>query len=396
MIPTVLITDGEERAALAITRSLGRAGYRVCICSSRAHSLAGSSRYARERARVPEPLAEPERYLDALVELVGRWGVDTLIPVTEPALLAILGARDHFPRVDIPFAGYESFRSISDKREVLARAERVGIAVPRQWVLGSAGELTELLASAALEYPLVLKPSRSVGGAAGERVKLGVSYADGAAELRELVETLPLAAFPLLLQQRIRGPGLGIFLLVREGKVVARFAHRRLREKPPSGGVSVYSESVCLDPTLFARSAALLREFDWNGPAMIEYKLDSATGVPYLMEINGRFWGSLQLAIDAGVDFPLLLLDPTRQAGAPPCYQTGVRLRWWLGDLDHLLIRLRHPTAAPPIASSVGARWRPVLEFLRTGFGAGTRNEVFRLTDPLPALREALDWLRGH
>lgn len=395
-MPTVLITDGEERAALAIARSLGRAGYRVCVCAGRAGSLAGASRYTRERARVPEPLAEPERYVDALVELVRRWGVDTLIPVTEPALLAILCARDRFPRVEIPFADYEAFRSISDKREVLERAARVGIAVPRQWVLTSANRLTESLASAELDYPLVLKPSRSVGGTAGERVRLGVSYAAGPAELRERVAMLPPGAYPLLLQQRIRGAGLGVFLLLRGDEVVARFAHRRLREKPPSGGVSVYSESVPLDPGLLSRSVALLREFGWSGPAMIEYKLDAATGVPYLMEINGRFWGSLQLAIDAGVDFPLLLLDPSRHAGTPPGYRTGVRLRWWLGDLDHLLIRLRHAPADSPLSSGGEARWRPVLEFLRASLRTGVRNEVFRLSDPRPALREALDWLRGR
>ena len=37
---------------------------------------------------------------------------------------------------------------------------------------------------------------------------------------------------------------------------------------------------------------------------MVEFKHDERDGVPKLMEINGRFWGSLQLAIDAGVDFP--------------------------------------------------------------------------------------------
>lgn len=387
---TVLVTDGEERAALAVTRSLGRAGHHVHVCARRAGSLACASRHTRGRAVVPDPLTEPERYLDALVGLIRRWDVDVLIPVTEASLLAVLGARDRFPGVEIPFADYEAFRAVSDKRLVLERATRVGIAVPRQWVLSSATELDEVLA-AGLEYPLVLKPSRSVGGAAGARVRLGVSHVDGPDELRKQVTTLPAAAFPLLLQRRIQGPGLGIFLLLRNGEVVARFAHRRLREKPPSGGVSVYSESVALDPNLLSRSVALLREFDWSGPAMVEYKHDTATGVPYLMEINGRFWGSLQLAIDAGVDFPALLLDPTLPAGPPPSYRTGVRLRWWLGDLDHHLIRLRG-AVTPPLAEET--RWRALLEFFVAGFRAGVRNEVFRPTDPLPAFREALDWLR--
>ena len=68
--------------------------------------------------------------------------------------------------------------------------------------------------------------------------------------------------------------------------------------------MSVYRESVAADPDLVRRSRALLDAFGWCGVAMVEYKLDERTGTPYLMEVNGRFWGSLQLAIDAGVDFP--------------------------------------------------------------------------------------------
>ena len=119
--------------------------------------------------------------------------------------------------------------------------------------------------------------------------------------MRSAIASLDDAAFPLLIQQRIVGPGTGIFLLVWDGTVRAVFAHRRLREKPPSGGVSVYSESIAAKPDLVERSRLLLERMKWNGIAMIEYKLDASTGVPYLMEVNGRFWGSLQLAIDAGV-----------------------------------------------------------------------------------------------
>lgn len=386
----VLVTDGEERAALAIARSLGRAGYEVHISAARSRSLAGASRYARTRSRLPSPLAEPERYLDELVGLVESRGVEVLIPVTDASLLAVLEGRERFRGVEIPFAEIETFRTISDKREVLARAAGMGIAVPGQWVLAEPSELDALLPE--LEYPLVLKPSRSVGGAEGDRIRLGVSYAAGPVELRERVASLPEAAFPLLLQRRIVGPGVGVFALIHEGRVLAGFAHRRLREKPPSGGVSVYSESLPLDPPLFARSVALLEDFGWSGPAMVEYKVDAATGTPYLMEVNGRFWGSLQLAIDAGVDFPLLLLEPHRAAHGPPSYRAGVRLRWWLGDLDHHLLKLREDRTRS-VRGRVVAGWRAARGLLNSGRQPHVRNEVLRLNDPLPAFREALDWL---
>ena len=75
-------------------------------------------------------------------------------------------------------------------------------------------------------------------------------------------------------------------------------------ENPPSGGGSVYSESTAADETLVEQAKRLLEHFSWRGLAMIEFKIDRSTGTPYLMEINGRVWGSLQLAIDAGWTSP--------------------------------------------------------------------------------------------
>jgi predicted ATP-grasp superfamily ATP-dependent carboligase len=130
---------------------------------------------------------------------------------------------------------------------------------------------------------------------------------------------------------------------------------------------------------------------------MVEYKLDAASGKPYLMEINGRFWGSLQLAVDAGVDFPALLV--TLALGGRPVptlsYQTGVRSRWWWGDVDHLLARLRRSPSELALPRTAPGRWRATMDFLRL-WRRGDRNEVLRWADPLPFIRETIDWLHGR
>src|SRR5262249_38745780 len=154
---------------------------------------------------------------------------------------------------------------------------------------------------------------------------------------------------PSLVQQRIVGPGVGVFVLFDRGEIVADFAHRRLREKPPSGGASVLSESAPVDRALRDDARRLLGPLQWHGVAMLEYKQDQAGGGSYLMEVNGRFWGSLQLAIDAGVDFPHLacqLATGQRPAIDRP-YAIGVKNRWLAGDLDHLLLRLFRSAHAP-------------------------------------------------
>jgi hypothetical protein len=127
---------------------------------------------------------------------------------------------------------------------------------------------------------------------------------------------------------------------------------------------------------------------------MVEFKIDRTTDTPYLMEINGRVWGSLQLAIDAGVDFPALLVAAACGSMPEPTthYRAGVRLRSWWADVDHLLARIRHSPARlslPPDAPDKSSvirdffRWRP-----------GDHMETFRFYDPAPFFRDSADWIR--
>jgi hypothetical protein len=114
------------------------------------------------------------------------------------------------------------------------------------------------------------------------------------------------------------------------------------------------------------------------------------------MEINGRYWGSLQLAIDAGVDFPRLHLDVAEGHGpaSPPEYRAGIRSRWELGDLDHLLTRLIRRDRDLFLPPGSPGRLRTLWDVLRPR--GGDRREVLRLDDPRPFARELLGWLRGE
>jgi predicted ATP-grasp superfamily ATP-dependent carboligase len=392
MPATVLVTDGEQRAALAAVRSLGRAGRRVLVAASHGPSLAGISRFTARSFVVPNALSDPQAFAGAVHALAAANQVDVILPITEPALLALLATRESSSRPRIPFPSVDLFRRVSDKSVVLALAPELGIAVPEQRVVKNREEAASLRAGA-LGFPLVLKPGRSIADGAEGRVRLNVLHAADGSALEARLAQLPDAAFPLLAQRRIVGPGVGVFLLVWEGQLKALFAHRRLREKPPAGGVSVYCESVPADSGLVDRSRALLERLGWQGVAMVEYKIDAATGTPYLMEINGRLWGSLQLAIDSGVDFPALLVASVLAEQPPPVttWRTGVRLRWEWGNVDYLLARFRYsdaalnlPTGAPTRCESLrthGILWRP-----------GDHLEVLRASDPAPFLLESWRW----
>jgi len=393
----VLVTCGEQRSALAITRSLGRAGFEVIVAASRVPSLAGASRHASAELPVPDPIARPEAFAAALESQAGRLEPRLLIPVTEAALLAALPIAPRIPATTIPFPDADSFAAVSDKTRVFEAARAEGIAVPREVIVGGPPDSARS-GWGDLSFPVVAKPARSVAGTGPDRRKHAVVHAADPTELAAALAAMPPAAFPAHIQERILGPGIGVFLLSWGGRPLAAFSHRRIREKPPSGGVSVYRESIAPDPDLVDRSRRLLARFGWEGVAMVEYKVDAATGEAYLMEINGRFWGSLELAIASGVDFPLLLARASLGDVVDPVtdYRVGVRSRWEWGDVDHLLARLRRSATRLSLPAGAPGRLGAVRDYL-AAFARG-RPEVFRLSDPGPFLRETRDWFEalGH
>jgi predicted ATP-grasp superfamily ATP-dependent carboligase len=391
---TVIVTDGEQRAALAVVRSLGESGYKCIVTSSSPGSIAAGSRFAARTVRVPSALERPAEFADAIVALVAAERAAVVLPIAEASLLAILPVRARLLPAIVPFPDIESFNALTDKERLLEEASRLGIAIPAQEIVRDRGSLASMDLSA-LRYPIVLKPARSVSESAGVRSTFSVSYASDASDLERKLRALPSAAFPLLLQQRVVGPGIGIFLLLWDGELKAQFAHQRLTEKPPSGGVSVYCESVEIDAGLRDRSRALLDRFGWRGVAMVEYKRDSATGQPYLMEVNGRFWGSLQLAIDSGVDFPRILVACAlgEKTQAMPAYRVGIRSRWWWGHIDHLVARVRRSAGADPLPSNTRSARRTLGDLLLGPLRRDDHEEVLRWTDPRPFLNETIRWI---
>jgi predicted ATP-grasp superfamily ATP-dependent carboligase len=292
----------------------------------------------------------------------------------------------------LPFPDAEQFIDLCDKQLVLERAKAHAIPVPAQIVVRTRHDISsEPLPT---DFPVALKPARSVAGGDGHRIRTGVTYASDAAQLDRALHDIPDEAYPVLVQQLIGGVGFGISVLVWDGTVVAAFAHRRIREKPPTGGVSVVRESIAIDESLLNKSVSLLADFDWRGVAMVEFKLDARTNTPYLMEINGRFWGSLQLAIDAGVDFPALLVRLALGDRVSPVtsYEIGVQSRWEWGEVDHLLARVLHPARTNGAAAHPRTRAAAVLAFLKE-WGGSSRAEVFQRDDPAPFLRESIDWM---
>ncbi len=198
------------------------------------------------RSPSPIPCVSPAHSRTTGGARVGRKVPDTSSRSARPPCLRSCRSVSCFPPGAIPWPGLETVRAICDKRRVLEAAPAFGIGVPRQVVLEACPRLRSL-------PELQLPRGRQAGSLRGRGGRCAPRSSVCATLRRRrncsrCVAGYSAAAFPLLLQERVVGPGVGIFLLLWDGVLRATFAHRRLREKPPSGGVSVYRESIAADP----------------------------------------------------------------------------------------------------------------------------------------------------
>jgi predicted ATP-grasp superfamily ATP-dependent carboligase len=384
----ILVLDANQRSALAAVRSLGKLpGAEVHAADSTASALAGVSRYCSRYSRYPSPCDDTVAFGQWLIEHIRVHKIGFLLPMTEVSSRTALSLRPNLGNCVLPFADLDTVLRLSDKWRLIELAQNLGIACPASQLVAPGEGLAAL---APEQFPLVVKPclSRILDG--NRWVSTGVHVARTPRALADLLASKSyLRDHPFMLQEFIPGHGAGIFALYRQGSAVVFFAHRRLREKPPAGGVSVLSESITADPQLLSLSRRLLDAVKWHGAAMIEFRIDP-DGKPYLMEVNTRFWGSLQLAIDAGVDFPRLLLQastaPVSPAPGTDNYRTGRRLRWLLGDCDNLYLTLRSKNY------TVKQKLDSALRFF-TPSPRNTRHEVNRWNDLKPALFELRTYL---
>lgn len=378
----VLVLDGRQRSALAMTRSLGKRGVAVHVADSVTPCLAGQSRYAMSQHTCPDASESPDVFVDWVANTSRMLDVSFVLPTTDTTTMLLAPLADRFGQTKLLCAAAATYELVSDKAKVLELADRAGIRTPASTIATTAEEIAAHLAHCG--FPAVIKPFRSKTVVNGTIVTTSVMIVNSQEDaVRKLAGQPWLGHIPCLIQEHITGHGAGIFTFFSNDRAISWFSHKRIREKPPSGGVSVLSESVAPSPALVEASNRLLLAANWNGLAMLEFKITN-DGAPYLMEINGRPWGSMQLSIDCGVDFPSLLYQSMTgtQLQQPVPYRVGRRLRWLLGDIDNLLIQLKDGNLGP------GSKLRALGQFLGTFADLSCRQEIFRWSDPAPAFCE--------
>lgn len=394
--PPVVLLGIDTPIGLTVLRELGERGVAVYGIARSPEGVGLRSRYLRRGWVTPGGEAET---LALIREIAAAHGARFLMTISERDILWLNLERANLGDLRPLIPDAARMARVLDKGVACAAARASGLTVPETWQPTSPEDVERVVA--ATRYPVVLKWGDPVAvspmlRAASVALQKAEYCYDGGALRRALARYAPIGHFPLV-QEFCPGIGLGQMVFMHRGEPVLRFQHRRLREWPPEGGTSTYCISVPLDAhaELFDRSVALLRQLEWEGAAMVEYRHDPATGRSAFMEVNGRFWGSQPLAYHAGAPFGWYTYSVLGLGRVPPPapYRGHLRCRFVIPDTRRLFTVLFDPGAVQNRELRL-SRARELFDYVVDFVRPRTSYFVFRWRDPLPALADLAGVLR--
>lgn len=329
----VFVTDAALRRSVVICQALSAHGIEVTVGGSSRLSPGFLSRYTRHSLVYPSPIDDPEAFTQTLLKYLRRNSHALLLPLDDPTVAVCAQFREDFERVThVPLPTSEQLRYGLDKAPLMELAEQLGLPHPRTVLAASRAEVVPKAAS--LRAPLVIKPRTSSAGR-------GIAYVSDRATLADRWDDVA-RDYPLpIIQECIpNGRKFGVCLLMdRDSRCVASFVQEELRHYPIRDGVSTLQLSV-VRPDLVERAVQVLQAIGWYGIAEVEFMEDPLSGEVLLLEVNPRFWASIQLAISCGVNFPHLLhqLATGQSFDEVHTYRVGRHCRWLLpGDVLHFI-----------------------------------------------------------
>lgn len=341
----ILVTDCWTNKSLSVVRSLGLAGHEVHVCSHKRLAAAIYSRFVKKKYFLPEPNNNPSVFYNKLKDLITLSDFDAVMPLEEATIIVLHEMKwkeaNQFSKTIFLLQEWSSFEKANNKWTTYLEAQKVNVPAPLSFLPQHDEEIKYAISQ--LGYPFIIKPCSSSGSRGIKKI--------------ETVNDFTLH-YPLIkkkygnpiLQQYLpqEGQGLGVGLLANKGKIEVAYTYKRLREFPVNGGPGTLRETT-FDEELLEYAKKLMESLNFSGVAMIEFKKDIHTGKPMLMEINPRFWGSLELAQVAGINFPDLWYKMAKGEKIESVnYTKGIKCRWLLpGDIAHFIANRKRFSLQP-------------------------------------------------
>ncbi|MCC6931877.1 MAG: ATP-grasp domain-containing protein [Deltaproteobacteria bacterium] len=384
----VLVLGSDVKSFLSTVRSLGRHGLEVHTAWCSPLSPALKSKYIVRTHTLPLPGAGKSDWLAPFHTLLDKECFDLVIPTDDPTLIPLQLNRNLLStKSRIYLLDNNVFKTAFDKIAVYRLALDLNIPVAKGAIVTSELEIHKL---SALSFPLVLRPQSSyASNNIFDRINACKVY-----DQDELATALPifLRQGDCLAQENFSGVGMGIEFIAKDGSLLCAFQHQRLHETI-TGGPSTYRKSVELNKEMLAASKKLIAALGYTGVGMVEFKYSLLTKQWVLIEINGRFWGSLPLTIAAGIDMPVYLYQLLVQGitSFPERYEPETYCRNLTADMDWFRHNLFADKKDPSLQTVTLAQ---VFSELVNVFSGREHNDLLVRDDLAPFFADCTTWFK--
>jgi predicted ATP-grasp superfamily ATP-dependent carboligase len=356
---------------LAAVRALHAAGYAPWLAISQPGTYTARSRATVGIVSVPDPYFDREGFVRELAAAAARLSVVAVLPSTDIHFLTLSCRETDFTGITLGTASLESFKRGTDKALLPELARAAGLRTPPTVKIGCGDAETVGM----FGFPTIVKPRRSLTEKPdGTVLAHNVRYVSSAEQAEKAVKALP--GREGLAQQYMPGQLVSVSGVSWEGEIVCALHQASIRIWPVVAGVSAYAETIPRNVELEQGVGYLLQAIGWSGLFQAQF-IRSPHGEHYLIDLNLRVYGSLALAVSAGLNLPGIWVDLL--LGRRPDvddYRVGARFRQEAKDVCALAWMLGN------------GEFRHVLQGLIPR--RNTAHAIFSLRDPMLLLRSAM------
>jgi predicted ATP-grasp superfamily ATP-dependent carboligase len=323
----VLVTDAQLRSSLVAIRSFGKKNIKISAGSELVNAMGHYSKYCTRKIIYPNPRTETSKFLTFMLDMVKKNGYDCIIPFHTYTAFLLSKYKDIFKDyTHIPPPDFKVYYNAFNKIQLLKTAQKNNITIPKTYFSQDIEEIIDSIDN----YPVIVKPSKRHG--------IKISICDSQIDLKINYNDMTKKYGQCIVQEFIPNGGeVGVYTIFdKNSDPIALTVQERLRCMNSYGGISTLRKTIKNDE-LVNIAFNLLKIINWSGAAMVEFRIDSRDNKPKLMEINPRFWGSLQLSISSGIDFPYILyqltMDEKPQLNLD--FKENVYCRWFIGEITN-------------------------------------------------------------
>lgn len=379
----VLLTYGWVRSSYNALRNLKKHNINVIASDSDIFGMCQFSRLSSGFERYTSHYIDEKKFISDILRICREKNIKLIFPSHNETEI-IARHREVFDEEMVALLPEESHCKIfNNKSDAYDLVGKLDIPTPNRIHYSDPKMISDILNEAKINKTVI----KLLTGNSGKGVFYAYDANDAQSIAEKLIEDYKLNKnrYPQI-EEFVEGDGYGCSVLYWQGREIASFTHKRLREKIITGGTSTFREASN-HKGIAEATKKIFDKVKWNGLAMCEFKVCPKSGRFWFIEVNPRMWGSIPLAIESGVEFPYLawLCANNGPQSAIKYHSRAKRnknwkARWVLGDIFLVLESM--------LKLKFGVAWSILVEKKADSL------DDFFWDDPLVFIGEALAYIK--